>query len=187
MQHDIATTAWEIETREAPGCILEVLDADGVWRAVPHAAATFIRERAPKAPGFTFWEWWVGQVFAAGLFPPHGISSEPKPTDEEDDRIVRAFMDAYKARFPAQVKKFADYMGWKKPATLKDWPSMGWKPIETAPRDGTEILVWNGTSILVVTHAYDDDDGTPVWFPDARPYVRASHWMPLPPPPTHSK
>lgn len=111
---------WEIKTREAPGGALEVLGSDGVWRAVPHAAATFIRQWAPKAPGFTFWEWWIGQVYAAGLFPPNGISSTPKDTDDEDSRVVRAFMDAYEARFPQQVKKFADYMGWQRPARTSD-------------------------------------------------------------------
>jgi hypothetical protein len=45
-------TTWEIETRDAPGGILEVLDADGVWRPVPNAAAQFIRSYAPKASGF---------------------------------------------------------------------------------------------------------------------------------------
>ncbi len=105
---------WAIETREASGGILEVLDADGVWRPVPHAAATFIRNFAPKAAGFTMVEWWVGQVFAAGLFPPHGISSTPKPTDESDDKIVRDFLRGFEARFPAQCNKFAAYMGWKR-------------------------------------------------------------------------
>ena len=107
----------KITTREAPGGILEVLDQDGVWRPVPHAAAEFIRAYAPKADGFTFWEWWIGQVFAAGMFPPHGISSVEKETDAEDDRIVCAFRDAYKDRFPEQTQKFAKYMGWEKPAT----------------------------------------------------------------------
>ncbi len=106
--------SWEIETRDAPGGILEVLDSDGVWRPVPHAAATFIRNYAPKEQDFTFWEWWIGQVFAAGMFPPHGISSTPKDTDAADQQIVSAFLTAYEARFPDQCRKFADYMGWKR-------------------------------------------------------------------------
>lgn len=105
----------ELKSREASGGILEVLDTDGVWRPVPDAAAKFIRNYAPKAEGFTFLEWWIGQVYAAGMFPPHGLSITPKPTDDEDDKIVRAFMDGYRARFPAQCQKFADYMGWKRP------------------------------------------------------------------------
>lgn len=113
------TDAWEIETREAPAATLEVLDTDGVWRPVPHAAAQFIRGYAPKQRGFTFHEWWIGQVYAFGMFPPHGISSAPKPTDDEDDKVVRAFMSAYEARFPAQVKKFGDYMGWNRRVTTE--------------------------------------------------------------------
>lgn len=106
-------TTWEIETREAPGGILEVLDVDGIWRPVPDAAAKFIRDRAPKAAGFTFWEWWIGQIYAAGMFPPNGISSERRDADNADNKIVHDFMDAYRARFPGEVQKFAAYMGWR--------------------------------------------------------------------------
>ncbi len=58
-----------------------------------------------------------------------------------------------------------------------------WQPIETAPKDGTAILVWDGVSVRVVTYMHDDEHGEAVWFPDGMPFVRASHWMPLPAPP----
>lgn len=59
---------------------------------------------------------------------------------------------------------------------------MEWQPIETAPRDGTRILVVSGGWHDVAYVGWNDDDGEPVWFNGDVP-VQASHWMPLPAPP----
>lgn len=71
---------------------------------------------------------------------------------------------------------------------------MRWKPIETAPKDGTEILAWNGES---VQQSWWDDTvyrqgkwciwrdaklGHIYWL-DPVP----THWMPLPLPPQEGK
>ncbi len=61
---------------------------------------------------------------------------------------------------------------------------MEWQDIATAPRDGTEILVWTGISRRIVTYIHDDEDGQPLWFPDGLPFVRALCWQPLPAPPS---
>lgn len=63
----------------------------------------------------------------------------------------------------------------------------GWHPIETAPKDGTDILACDARVIgwtLVV--AYDEDDETNCWMTaDGPSYHRDmfTHWMPLPAPP----
>ena len=71
-------------------------------------------------------------------------------------------------------------MGWFKVAPE-------WQPIETAPKDGNDILVAAfGNSILVV--AYDENMQHPdyPWITlDGPRYHREAptHWMPLPEPP----
>lgn len=68
-----------------------------------------------------------------------------------------------------------------------------WKPIETAPRDGTRILAWCVHALASATHDEDDGYRGPViarwiehngggwcWHGLAGTFT---HWMPLPPPP----
>ena len=92
----------DLQIREAAGGSMEVLDDDGVWRHVPHAAAKFI-ERNKPADGFTEWEWRIGQVYAAAL----GSMEDSK------HEAVWAIRDNMKVLWPDKIQKFADYMGWK--------------------------------------------------------------------------
>jgi hypothetical protein len=57
-----------------------------------------------------------------------------------------------------------------------------WMPIETAPKDGTEILGWDGvfrTVIKMLPENYFGDGRGPHWHPLRQP----THWTPLPEPP----
>lgn len=57
-----------------------------------------------------------------------------------------------------------------------------WQPIETAPKDGKWLLVWNGLSAQIPAVAYYDGE---VWtHGDNTFYWNISHWMPLPAPPS---
>lgn len=64
---------------------------------------------------------------------------------------------------------------------------MEWKPIESAPRDGTQILIWSthGEFYIVVPHlSYDapKEDFTKrwTWKEKAGMYgIYATHWTPL--------
>lgn len=73
---------------------------------------------------------------------------------------------------------------------------MKWQPIETAPRDGTDVLlsVTYVTKPPVVGEGYFDPETREWWWagsgPNDKPYqpirqetnCAISHWMPLPPP-----
>lgn len=74
---------------------------------------------------------------------------------------------------------------------------MNWQPIETAPKDGTEIILYNGNDISIGYFAscgYDNDDRYQwiVFDADIFPGMLngwpnnehgPTHWMPLPEPP----
>jgi hypothetical protein len=77
--------------------------------------------------------------------------------------------------------------------------TMEWRPIETAPRDGTELLgFWryldaNGRSYCEGMRVISWDESWQGWHDDedeTHTYGAATntglytHWMPLPPPPT---
>ena len=76
---------------------------------------------------------------------------------------------------------------------------MEWQHIESAPRDGTWIIAWDGKSVQPVCWAegYPDEYngwayGSAYWGGTLYEGVNEvsehpTHWMPLPPPPTGEK
>lgn len=74
-----------------------------------------------------------------------------------------------------------------KAGTVKDG-DMGWRPIETAPKD-KRVLVWSGQELYAARWAknpYTNDEAWIVaeWGEDGdQALVRPTHWMPLPEPP----
>ena len=115
----------------------------------------------------------------------------------------------FRKLFSPEIGEFFDYKdeafaretdskGWTPlyttPPKLK--PLTGWQPIETAPRDGTEILMTNGVDVssgqwLSEYGGTYDQEGAPNgdgcdarwtdWTGGMQP--DPTHWMPLPPPP----
>jgi len=76
----------------------------------------------------------------------------------------------------------------------RDWQQVQWQPIETAPKDGSWILLWDGYRAISgywhVEPTVDTPDsyepGWSDWTTDQEdviwdaPYCGPSHWMPLP-------
>ena len=72
-----------------------------------------------------------------------------------------------------------------------------WQPIDTAPKDGEDILVYSYPDIVSAHWETDvGDDGEPYWALDdghTRYYAlrrhmhEPTHWMPLPTPPATAK
>lgn len=58
-----------------------------------------------------------------------------------------------------------------------------WKTIETAPRDGTDVLLWDGQAVEL-GHWLDWDDGTGDWVDREFLPLRPTYWMNLPDPPS---
>jgi hypothetical protein len=60
-----------------------------------------------------------------------------------------------------------------------------WKPIETAPKDGTRALLWIEPTEIAMPFAWDGER----WMGDDYPLNMAwpTHWMPLPAPPEKSE
>ena len=59
---------------------------------------------------------------------------------------------------------------------------MQWKPIETAPKDGTHILVYAPDIDRVLIAAFQANLGKGTWV-GWRETLLPTHWMPLPTPP----
>lgn len=57
---------------------------------------------------------------------------------------------------------------------------MSWKPIATAPRDGTPIDVWHKTAGRLTDTWWDRDDQVWTCMVDD---ADLTHWMPIPPDP----
>lgn len=58
-----------------------------------------------------------------------------------------------------------------------------WQPIETAPKDGTEILVFDAGAIFISLWFTDPDRGEQGWWDNGIVEPPPTHWMPLPDPP----
>lgn len=56
-----------------------------------------------------------------------------------------------------------------------------WRPIETTPKDGTELLLFDGFMYLG-SYAWTAENGD-VLFQGSGPAFKPTHWMPLPAPP----
>ena len=77
---------------------------------------------------------------------------------------------------------FAEML-WEKEDAAAAWnQSSAWQPIETAPRDGAEVLVWNGSERQILWWS----DRLNCWtFNDDWEVLEdlLTHWQPLPSPP----
>lgn len=58
-----------------------------------------------------------------------------------------------------------------------------WQPIETAPRDGTEVLLHQ--SRWVTIGCFDPDDNS--WWCVEGGEIEPDHWQPLPAPPSEGE
>ena len=78
--------------------------------------------------------------------------------------------------------------GLSKPEELEGYkpspvPADGWRPIETAPKDGTWVLVWDCCRCKIASNYYDHDQRDE-WTTDGEGFlIQPKLWQPLPPRP----
>ena len=66
---------------------------------------------------------------------------------------------------------------------LAEMPSQQWQPIETAPKDGTEVVVVDIDGDRFIASSIDGQN----WYDGVFPIYHPTHWMPLPAPPMSDK
>lgn len=92
---------------------------------------------------------------------------------DEANRYVNDMLDERKRREAAEAAL----------AVAREALSYLWQPIETAPRDGTRILVWRPREgDEYDAHAAADYWSDKSWY-QSRRCQQPTHWMPLPPAP----
>lgn len=58
-----------------------------------------------------------------------------------------------------------------------------WRPIETAPKDGTEVLVQMAPKVIRLGWYFKPSSRTEGWCDENGKRIIPTHWLPLPPPP----
>lgn len=66
---------------------------------------------------------------------------------------------------------------------IKEQSRQQWKPIETAPKDGTEVVVVDIDGDRFIASSIDGQN----WYDGFFPIYHPTHWMPLPAPPMSDK
>ncbi|MDR3547041.1 MAG: DUF551 domain-containing protein [Candidatus Pacebacteria bacterium] len=130
-----------------------------------------------------------------GLRTPCGggaASSAPAPTPEtrepSEEAVVRlmscgvAWRDTAKVIDALRAAYAIDF-----PSAPKAPSAEGWRPIESAPKDGTEVLVArvNSNGHEIIKAYFDGQFPNYPWFDgsELREHNWPTHWMPLPDPP----
>ena len=106
-----------------------------------------------------------------------------------NDKAIAAAVEAW---FADPTMRKSDLMQDRMRAAIAAYQAEvgeGWQPIESAPKDGTSILIFCGFSIVGswVTDGARVKNG---WSDDKQginPIFMATHWQPLPEPPKASK
>jgi hypothetical protein len=128
----------------------------------------------------------------AGPHPP-GRVFIARPCDvtlsiQDDGRTLKVFVDnPRKRRDEAQsggttagciTKATSQDLEFSSSGAVPEWRETAWQPIETAPRNGTKVLVWReGSDVATARH------GSIMWLVYGYLNYEPTHWMPLPPAP----
>lgn len=103
------------------------------------------------------------------------------------EEAVKKAMAAAEDAFDETISEWGDDAGERAiAAAIAAYEAALWQPIETAPRDGTPILlVCKEDGDVIEAHYTPDEGGDPCWYLDGMAYPTRlfTHWRPLPKPP----
>ena len=119
------------------------------------------------------------------------LKTWPSDVEPDDTPATVSLTLADAKRIRQLVQTAEDYrkaLAWQEWAAARDEGRAeglgGWKPIETAPRDGEELLVWGMSIGRRVASAKDVPRHEPYEWPGGWDFpTGATHWRPLPAPP----
>jgi len=144
----------------------------------------------------------VRRVSRLFLSDEEGVTDQNDATETLDNliRLARFALLSPDAGGDQPLPSVSEDQGSSRDHALTDSVALdGWQPIETAPRDGTEILIAIGSDYIgSAFYADDDSDPYPWKFFDRngiKPLANGirddrmgpTHWMPLPAPPSSAK
>ena len=126
------------------------------------------------------------EVTAAAAWNQRSAWQHPREGTEMADNEFNALCDAHgfsavaRGEFPLVPRNLLKAL--VDAAVLAERELSAWQPIETAPRDGTEILVWNGSERQILWWSDPLNGWT---FNDEWEVLEdlLTHWQPLPSPP----
>lgn len=128
------------------------------------------------------------EVIARAIMADRGLRADPVAWGHKDDFQKPIGIDG---NFRLWHEKTGD---WSTP--LFSSPLSGWRPIDTAPKDGSTILGAYADKVLTVrweADGYENRGGKPAWidgsFDRSEEYFThpVTHWMPLPSAPAIKK
>lgn len=139
------------------------LDLDGLEALSLKATDTLREGRVSQAT--------MTELLRAGFAAQH-----PKPiklgAPVEDDA---AYLTALANSAPALL------------ALAREAEGQGWRDIESAPRDGTEVSVLIKPKVIRLGWYFAPSSRTEGWCDENGRRIRPTHWMPLPTPPSRTQ
>jgi hypothetical protein len=97
--------------------------------------------------------------------------------------IMRALPHGHEApmdQWPQMIADQANALADRDATIARLREAQAWQPIETAPKDGTEVLAWRGGRRGIVRW-HENSSYWDEWHrPTAHCRVEPTHWMPLP-------
>ena len=111
-------------------------------------------------------------------------------TDQTDAEFLREVVHNYlvavsAAGWPEQARIVQEIYQPRLRAIAARLEAEEWRPIETAPKDGRDVMLWDSDLKQAIKAEWCDMADE--WVPSDDGYLELTHWRPLPAPPADVK